>query len=319
MGIINSLEEYTPFTEKLNVDILRDSEPDLLFHFIQTLTEKETDLLRKAYYSDIKKSFMDWRERENKFAINRLLKYGMIKSYIDDNGKGYKFTRHGKKIAKLLVEDYFPNETYPTQQRAVTPGRIYREYLLKTYYNRRPVTSNSIPTEKIGSYEFTTQLIEFNDIIIADGEEVGKIKNIAFKETKATRILKEKIEKGLALFNNSKNTRIMRPILYNRRSDEVIFLVAFGGQTLYMRTNNVYLSYLKHRYGEDIKFLVNTNHLNKVSNMVNENPAMPIMVIGEDGEPIALLGNESYLVKDSKQIKEIITNFYRSHDFSDEE
>ena len=36
MGIINGLEDYNIFTNKLNIDILRDSEPNLIFHFIAT-------------------------------------------------------------------------------------------------------------------------------------------------------------------------------------------------------------------------------------------------------------------------------------------
>lgn len=318
MGIINGLEDYNIFTNKLNIDILRDSEPNLIFHFIQTLSEKETDLMRRAYYAEVKKAPMDWRPNENHFALNRLMKQGMLKSYIDEHGKGYKFTRHGKKIAKVLVEDYFPYETYPTQQRNITIGRIYRDYMIKTYFNRRPITSNSIPSEKIGSYDFQTQLIEFTDINFPENEEIGRMKSIEYKDNKITKTLKEKIEKGLKLFDNPKNTRVMRPILYNRRLDQIIFMVAFGGQSLYITVSNVYVAYLRHRYGEDIKFLVNTNHLNRVLSMGETNPPLPIMAVNEIGEPVSLLANEAFLIKETKEVKEIVNNFYRSYDFGDE-
>lgn len=317
MEILRNLDDFEEYSAQLNIETLRESSPVELYHIIKDLREKEADLLRKAYHAEIRKSKVNWNENENTLAIKRLIHFGIIRSYIGSEGKTYKFTRNGKKLAKLLVADYFPYNTYPNQNRATTTGKIYRDHVIKTYYNRKPVTTNSIPTEKIGSYEFKTKLIEFQDVDFSEDDDVGRLKNIVFRETKAAKILKEKVENALKAFQHSALTRILRPVLYNRTNDEIVFMIAFNNQTLYIRGENTTISYLKHKYGENLKFLVNTTHLTKVLSMGANNPALPIMVLDNDNNPIAVLGNEIHLIKNKETIKEIIKTFHNQHELEE--
>ena len=316
MSTFESLEELQAYTEKLNIEKLKDSSPDEAYHYISHLREKEVDLIRKIYYSNLKHAGFAWINSENRNAITRLVNFGLLKNYMTDEGKRYKFTRLGKKVAKILVQDYFPYDVYPAQNRAVTSGKIYRENYIKTYYNRKPVTSNSISSDKIGDHNFITKIIEFNDILPEDSD-IGRNKNIVFRETKATRILKEKVELVLKIFRNNNYTRILRPVLYNRRTDEIVFLITLNNQSIYIRSNNNNIAYLRNRYGRDLKFLVNTNQINKVLFMHGKNPSIPIIVLDKDNNPLAVIGNDSHIVKEKSKIKEIITNFEKSHEIEE--
>jgi hypothetical protein len=316
MAGFQSIEELEKYSAQLNADVLREAEPSGLYDIVRHLRDKEVDLLRRAYYTEISKSRVDWKTEENRLALQRLENMHLLRKHIDDNGKGYKFTRLGKKITKLLVEDFFPFDVYPAQTRVVTPAKIYRDHYIKTYYNRKPVTSNSVPTEKVGSYDFATKLIEFDDVPAESCE--GRIKNIQFKDTKATKILKEKTEKALQMFRSSGATRVLRPLLYNRRTDEVIFLVAMQNQSVYVRGNNTEIAYLRHRYGDDIKFLVNANHLNKVLFLAASNPALPVMVLDRENNPVAVIGDGHHLIKERRRIREIINSFQRTHEIEEE-
>lgn len=313
MGAFETLEDLQKYSEELNLETLKKSSPKELYHVISHLRDTEAVLLRKSYHMEKRDSIFTWNKKAKNGTIARLVNLGLLKSEVKDKGKVYRLTRQGKRVGKLLMEDYFPYNTYPSEKRAITVGKIYRDFFLKVHYNRKVITSNSHPKEKYGGKDFTTQLIEFEDINPL-GEEVGKIYRSEFKDNKTLSELKTRLKGNLKVFENSQYTRVLKPVLYNRRTDEIIFLISLEGQSVYLKSNNLNISYLRNRHGDDIKFLVNVNHVKKALFLEGQNMSFPVIVVDSKNKPLAIIGNDTHVIYKKSKIREILRAFKLTYD-----
>lgn len=211
------------------------------FEVASRLRQADARLLVTAYLKGRLGTSFDWDavpEARDRLRAERLL---------TGRGGHPQATRLGNAVARALATGYLPVEDMPHPRHSAALLRIYRERVYRIKHRGRTVTSNCRPSRKSGDRTIRLEFVELQDFDLP--EAAGSEERYVYQDSKGTRLLRERLDGALSLFANMPS-RILHPLLYDSRQDEVVAAAFVDGETIYVRLDARYANYVRARYGE---------------------------------------------------------------------
>ena len=234
--------------------------------------------------------WMFGRDDEN---IERLYSAGYIKKAAKQ--EDIKLTAKGKKIAEMLKEEHvFPLDVFKFQSSPRSEKDVYQDSLVIYNYKGTEISSNSAIMNK---WQFN--MTEYDKIENPEDKDIHRILNLSNIFDKQATQFKNHIETSLETAKKS-NQEIV-PVGYREESHKIVFEGDYDNKKVFFEIPNNYYSYLKNKYGLDIKTVINKEDLeNKNSGTLGKDIQMTIV---KDGKIIATIANGFYISSENENKK----------------
>lgn len=211
-------------------------------------------------------------------------------------------TRLGHAVARALISGFLPAADAPVPRLAAATLRTYRERVYRVRHRGQVVTSSCQPARKVGDRGLRMHLAEFGDFPVP--EDAGTEEKAIYRDGKGSRLLRERLDAVLPLFARVP-TRVLHPLLYDTRGDELVLVAFVDGDVAYVRADAKYTGYLAARHGEDLHISASLAELRAAGD------GDPIsLAFSSGGHLRAILAGHARKASDGRRLEEALAATY---------